>query len=198
MIREEFSAAYLERLCSGDPETELHFQAYFGRLILVKARARSCCHVDDVCQETFLRVFAVLRSPEGLRDPACLGAFVSRVCSNVIHEHRRDHHRHPNGLVAEEPSDGGSASPEERAMQDQRRERVRRVLEELRPLDREILSALLLRDEDRARVCAERGVSREDLRVKLLRARMRFRAAYERDATNGRGRPPLRAGSEVR
>ena len=189
MIREEFSAAYLERLCSGDSETERHFCAYFGRLVLLKARSRYCCHAEDVCQETFLRVLTVLRSPEGLRDPACLGAFVSRVCSNVILEHRRDHDRHPNGLAAQEPSDAGTASPEEHVMQAQRQQTVRRVLEELRPRDREILSALLLREEDRDRVCAEHGVTRDDLRVKLLRARMRFRAAYERDATNRRGRP---------
>jgi RNA polymerase sigma-70 factor, ECF subfamily len=187
--REEFSAAYLERLRSGDAETERHFSGYFGRLVLLKARARSCCHAEDVRQETFLRVLAVLRSPEGLRDPGCLGAFVSRVCSNVILEHRRDHDRHPSGVAPEEPSDAGTSSPEEQAMQEQRRQAVRRVLGELRPHDRELLSALLLRDEDRDRICAERGVTRDALRVLLLRARMRFRAAYESDATNRRERP---------
>lgn len=193
MNREEFSAAYLERLCSGDPETEGHFTAYFGRLILVKARARSCCHAEDIRQETFARVFAVLRSPGGLRDAACLGAFVSRVCSNVIHEHRRDHGRHPGGQADDAPSDDVSDNPEERLAQAQRRDIVRRVLQELRPRDREILRLLLIRDEDRARVCAELGVTRQDLRVKFLRARMRFRAAYECFATNRSERPEGRA-----
>ena len=62
--RHGFDAAYLQRLRDGDPETERHFCAYFGELILIKVRARPGWYAlaDDVRQETFLRVLRTLRS----------------------------------------------------------------------------------------------------------------------------------------
>jgi RNA polymerase sigma-70 factor (ECF subfamily) len=74
-----FDDAYVERLRSGDAVTEKEFVAYFSDLIRIKLRSRlrDGALVEDVRQETFLRVLRVLRSPEGLRDAACLGAFVN-------------------------------------------------------------------------------------------------------------------------
>src|SRR5262252_8057141 len=75
--RHPFDAVYLERLRSGDSETERHFYAYFSDLIRLKVRARGMApHFDDIRQETFMRVLRTIRRAEdGLRDPGALGAF---------------------------------------------------------------------------------------------------------------------------
>ena len=66
-----FDHAYLEHLRSGAPETEAHFIRYFSELILVKLRRQlpSRAIIDDVNQETFLRVFRALRTLGGIREP---------------------------------------------------------------------------------------------------------------------------------
>ena len=86
-----FDAPYVERLRSGDFRTQEHFVAYFSELIQLKLRARlrSPQAIEDVRQETFVRVFAALRSPGGIRQPERLGAFVNSICNNVLLEHYR-------------------------------------------------------------------------------------------------------------
>jgi RNA polymerase sigma factor (sigma-70 family) len=180
--REEFTAAYVDCLRAGVAETQAHFFSYFSRLILIKTRTRGCCHPEDIQQETFRRVWAALGSPEGLRDPACLGAFVSRLCSHVISEHFRDHGRHPEASDLEyEPTDACGPNPEEQLVKSQQQERVHRTLQKLRPRDRRVLSALFLNDEERDALRRELRLTQEALRILLVRARARFRAAYVAD-----------------
>ena len=73
-----FDAAYLERLAAGDPATERHFSEYFSELILIKLRARQYTRnvIEDIRQETFLRVLQALRR-KGIREPERIGAFVN-------------------------------------------------------------------------------------------------------------------------
>src|SRR5215831_20042501 len=82
--RHPFDGLYLERLRTGDSETERHFCAYFSDLIRLKVRARGmAAYLDDIRQETFVRVLRTVRSADdGLRDPGALGAFVNAVCGN--------------------------------------------------------------------------------------------------------------------
>ena len=56
--RYEFDRGYIERLVAGDAETERHFTRYFGDLLTMKLRSklRSAAQVEDVKQETFVRV----------------------------------------------------------------------------------------------------------------------------------------------
>jgi len=180
LIRQGFDAGYIERLRAGDVETERHFFAYFGELILIKVRARRRPYplADDVRQETFLRVLRTLRS-SGLRDPGSLGAFVNSVCNNVLLEFGRaqSRHRTPN----EEPPplpDLITPSAEARLMTDERRRAVRSVIEVLPRKDRELLRALFLEERDKAELCRELGVNRDYLRVLLHRAKNQFRALY--------------------
>ena len=65
---EAFDESYLQRLTSGDNTTEQHFVSYFGRLIRMKlrSRVRSQELIDDICQETFLRVLSKLRNKGGV------------------------------------------------------------------------------------------------------------------------------------
>src|SRR3989440_12273897 len=85
-----FSQAYVERLREGDPSTEQHFVAYFEQLLHIKLRSRMLTSdkVEDLRQETFIRVIAVLRK-DGVRQPERFGAFVNSICNNVLLEHYR-------------------------------------------------------------------------------------------------------------
>src|SRR5207249_7618861 len=85
-----FDKAYVERLREGDPSTEEHFVAYFEQLLHIKLRSRMLTSdkVEDLRQETFIRVIAVLRK-DGVRQPERFGAFVNSICNNVLLEHYR-------------------------------------------------------------------------------------------------------------
>ena len=86
-----FDKSYLERLRAGDFRTEQHFASYFGALIQIKMRShgRSSEDMEDIRQETFIRVFKALRSEGGIREPEKLGAFVNSICNNVRSEFYR-------------------------------------------------------------------------------------------------------------
>ena len=62
-----FDASYVERLRSGDANIEGHFVNYFSELIRLKLRSRlnSKEAIEDVRQETFMRVLALLRGESG-------------------------------------------------------------------------------------------------------------------------------------
>jgi RNA polymerase sigma-70 factor, ECF subfamily len=190
--RHTFDGPYLERLRSGDPETERHFFLYFGELILLKARGRGLgAQVDDVRQETFLRVLRTLRSPDGLRDPGALGAFVSTVCNHVMLEAGRSRKRH--GVAPEdEPDtrpDPSAHTAEARLITEERQRAVRRVLESLAPRERDLLSAVFLEERDKERVCEQMGVTRDYLRVLVHRAKNEFKARCESDDQLKASRP---------
>jgi len=72
-----FDKDYVERLRSGDRSTEHHFVAYFEQLLRIKLRARTLAsdRVEDLRQETFIRVIAALRREGGVRQPERFGAF---------------------------------------------------------------------------------------------------------------------------
>ena len=181
MNRHPFDILYLERLRAGDSDTERHFFAYFSDLIRVKVRARGmAASVDDIRQETFVRVLRTVRSRDGLRDAGALGAFVNAVCGNVILETGRA--LKYAGAEPPDEVDGApdptSADAESQFLTEERKAAVRSVIDKLEPRDRELLSALFLEEQDRDRVCERLGVSREYLRVLVHRAKLEFKARY--------------------
>lgn len=176
-----FDAGYVESLCEGDRQTQEHFVGYFSALLQVKLRARlqSRSAIEDVCQETFARVFAVLRKDGGLRDPERLGAFVNSVCNNVLLETYRSSSR-VESLDAEGRPEPPATGPDALTIVAARqiKEKVRRILLEMSPRDRTLLKAVFLDQRDRDEVCREFGVDREYLRVLLHRAKNEFKAEY--------------------
>jgi RNA polymerase sigma-70 factor (ECF subfamily) len=178
-----FDADYVRRLTDGDAETEQHFHAYFGRLLLIKLRSRLRAphEILDAKQETLLRVLVSLRQKRALEHPERLGAFVNAVCNNVLLEMGRtarrtvplgdDDHDTRWTLVADDDPEVSFVNAEQRV-------RVREVLQQLPERDRQILQQLFLEDEDKDTVCQRFGVDRQHLRVLLHRAKARFRQAY--------------------
>jgi len=176
---ESFDSAYVDRLRSGDFPTQEHFVAYFSRLIHLKLRSRlrSPQDIEDVRQETFVRVFAALRKDQGIREPERIGAFVNAVCANVL----RERYRLPSGEPLE---DGHTEIPDKGVdMIDiiafkQTQERVREILAELPERDRRIIKEIFIEERDKDDVCRDYGVNRDYLRVLLHRAKRVFKSHY--------------------
>jgi len=179
--RHPFDVLYIERLRAGDAETERHFFAYFSDLIKLKVRSRGLsASLDDIRQDTFVRVLRTVRTPGGLRDAGALGAFVNAVCGNVMRETGRS--QKVSGAEPrpehEDMPDTGALDAEAQVIVDERKLAVRRVIDDLEPRDRELLAALFLEEQDRDRVCERMGVTREYLRVLVHRAKQEFRSRY--------------------
>ena len=175
-----FDASYISNLCAGDLPTQEHFFGYFSELLQLKLRSRlqSPHAIEDVRQETFVRVFSVLRKG-GLRQPERLGAFVNTVCSRVLSEHYRSSGGSESLDVEGRPElPDKSASALEIVVARQVKDKVREILLDLEPRDRSLLKAVFLDERDRDEVCREFGVDREYLRVLLFRAKREFKAEY--------------------
>jgi RNA polymerase sigma-70 factor (ECF subfamily) len=184
--RFEFDRDYVDRLAGGDPETERHFTAYFGRLLTLKLRSklRSPSQVEDATQETFVRVLTTLKRKGGLESAGSLGAFVNTVCNNVVFELYRKGAR-----VAPLPEDHDE--PDERQplvdaslVAGEDRARVRAALAGLPQKEQELLRWLFFEERDKDEVCRELNVDRGYLRVLLHRAKNRFRERYAAGLTH--------------
>jgi RNA polymerase sigma-70 factor (ECF subfamily) len=176
--RDSFDSGYVRRLRDGDAETERHFAAYFGELLLIKLRAR-LRHphlIEDLRQETFVRVLTALKSKKGLESPESLGAFVNSVCNNLLFEmYRRDSQHRAIEMDDRFDAPADQASAESEMVNAERCEEVRQVLEELPLKDRELLRMVFYDDVDKAQICRSYRVEREYLRVLVHRAKGRFR-----------------------
>jgi RNA polymerase sigma-70 factor (ECF subfamily) len=182
-----FDAGYVDNLCAGDRQTQEHFVGYFTELLQLKLRSRlqSPHAIEDVRQETFARVFSVLRKDGGLRQPERLGAFVNMVCNHVLSEH----YRSTNGSESldvegrpELPDKGANALEIVTALQI--KDKVREILLDLEPRDRSLLKAVFLDERDRDEVCRAFGVDRDYLRVLLHRAKQEFKSEYVKRVGN--------------
>lgn len=178
-----FNQEYLQRLRDGDPETQRHFTRYFGELLNIKLRnrVRSPHLIEEVRQETFLRVLLIVRR-DGIAHPDRLGAFVNSVCNNVVLEVFRNETRSlPMPESVPEVTDE-APNPETAAFSIEQKSQIRRILDALPAKDRDLLRQIFLEERDKDEVCKTFQVDREYLRVLLHRAKARFRAALEQAA----------------
>ncbi len=178
---ENFDAAYVDRLRSGDFRTQEHFVAYFSELIQLKLRSRlrTPQAIEDVRQETFARVFNALRSPGGIRQPDRLGAFVNSICNNVLLEHYRDSTRSSSIDDQEEPDVVDPKIDILGAVAAKQMEgKVREILEQMSERDRRLIREVFLEERDKDAVCRDFGVDRDYLRVLLHRAKQSFKSLY--------------------
>ena len=177
-----FDEAYVERLRSCDPETERHFFVYFEKLLRIKLRARALAsdRVEDLRQDTFIRVIAALRREGGVRQPERFGAFVNSVCNNVLLEYYRSLGKNQQMDDTQEEIPDKVLDLEGVMVSKQCSEQVRKILWELPARDRELLRAVFLEEKEKDAVCREIGVDRNYLRVLLHRAKHKFKAVYEK------------------
>ena len=176
MTYQTFDDDYVNRLIAQDAETEHQFISYFNALLVIKLKRalRTRQAIEDVRQETFLRVFRAIRRNE-LAKPDRLGAFVNGVCNNVLAEYYRSVSR-----TGQLPADGLESSaeyrnPETELQAEERKRNVHGVLRELPPKDQELLRLIFIEEQEKDEVCRRCGVDRGYLRVMLHRAKNRFR-----------------------
>ena len=177
MEKQDFDAEYVTRLTEGDSSVERHFTTYFSEFLNIKLRRRwfDTSEIEDIRQETFLRVLQALRQKRALEYPERLGAFVNSVCNNIIFEFSKARARHPSFDPAEyEPIDHtidmhGSLVAEEN------KKRVRLVLNELPEGDHKLLKMVFLEEMDRDEICRVMNIDRGYSRVLLHRALVRFK-----------------------
>jgi RNA polymerase sigma-70 factor (ECF subfamily) len=175
-----FDADYVRRLIAEDPETERHFAAYFGDLLSLKLRSRlrSPELIEDVRQETFVRVLTALKKKGSLATPESLGAFVNAVCNNVLLETYRSIGRTAALDHETDETPAGDPSIECQVLQCEERVKVREAIAGLPPKDKDLIRWLFFEDRDKDDVCRELQVDREYLRVLLHRAKRRFRERF--------------------
>ena len=180
-----FDASYINKLRAGDAPTEQHFIAYFSELIVLKLRPRlrNQEQIAEVKQETFSRVFSLIRREGGLRHAERLGPLVNSICNNVLMEQYRSSNR------VEALEDGAAEllvectpSALNMVISEETRNLVRHTLNRLNERDRSLLQAVFLEERDKDEVCTEFGVDRDYLRVLLHRAKGSFRAMYSKQA----------------
>lgn len=176
-----FDESYLQRLRGGDFPTEQHFVDYFGQLLLIKLRSRlrSSQSVDDIRQETFVRVLKAVRTG-GVRSAEGLGSFVNSICNNVLQEYYRSSARSVSSQD-ETPLDPPDTSIDLDGMlvEKQTREQVNHALSMLSEKDRRLLRAIFFEEKNKDEICTDFGVDRDYLRVLLHRAKQSFRTLYE-------------------
>jgi RNA polymerase sigma-70 factor (ECF subfamily) len=178
-----FDQEYLKRLKDGDSETQRHFTRYFGELLSIKLRnrVRSPHLIEEVRQETFLRVLLIVRR-DGIDHPERLGAFVNSVCNNVVMEVFRNETRSTQMPETTPDVVDEGPSPETILSTRQRKSQVWKILETLPEKDRDLLRQVFLEERDKDEICREFDVDREYLRVLLHRAKARFRNALQQTA----------------
>jgi len=177
-----FSQAYVERLREGDPSTEQHFVAYFEQLLRIKLRSRRIPpdKVEDLQQETFIRVIGVVRKDGGVRQPERFGAFVNSICNNILLEYYRSSAKSQPMEDAHQDIPDKTLDLEGMLVTKQSGEQVRRILDGMPKRDRALLRAIFLEDKEKDMICRELGVDREYLRVLVHRAKDKFKALYEK------------------
>lgn len=178
---QKFDEAYIENLRKGDARTEEHFVSYFSELIHLKLRSRLSSRdaIEDVRQETFARVFVLLRGKEGIRNASALGALVNSICNHVLLEYYRSHSKSEameDSSEIDVPSEDIGVLGEMLSKSTQKT--VREILDKLTERDRQLLKNVFLDERDKDEVCAEFGVDREYLRVLLHRAKLSFKSFY--------------------
>jgi RNA polymerase sigma-70 factor (ECF subfamily) len=173
-----FDDDYIKRLAAGDAIVESHFGAYFGELLTLKLRVRlrSPQLIEDIRQETLLRVLKIVRN-KGVAHPERFGGFVCAVCNNVLMEMLRADRRHDQMEPEVEPADE-TVDLDAPLVNEQYRRQVEKVLDELSEKDRKLLRMYFLEERDKREICQHFQVADEYLRVLLHRAKARFRSMY--------------------
>ncbi|HWR34849.1 MAG TPA: sigma-70 family RNA polymerase sigma factor [Clostridia bacterium] len=179
MVLYTFDEAYVQGLKAGDPAAQQHFVNYFSELLVIKLRARFLSHdlIEDVRQETFVRVLAILKKDRGIDHPERLGAFVNSVCNNVLLEQYRANARTESLEDGDDPPDK-TIDLDRKLVSDEAKRMVEQILDGLAERDRRVLRAVFLEEQSKDQVCKDFGVDRDYLRVLLHRAKTQFRAKY--------------------
>jgi RNA polymerase sigma-70 factor (ECF subfamily) len=173
-----FDKDYVDRLRKGDVATEHHFVAYFEQLLRIKLRAKMlpATGLEDLRQETFVRVIAALRRDGGVRQPERFAAFVNSICNNTILDYYRSSAKNQPMEDVHTNIPDKTSHLEDMLVTKQASQRVRSILDGMPKKDRDLLRAIFLDEREKDDICREMGVDRDYMRVLLKRTKRAFNA----------------------
>ena len=176
----EIAADLVARIGRGarDAEEALVRRYGPGLLYLLRRRTRDPELALDLRQDTFRVALEKLRSSP-LDEPERLAAYLRAVALNLWIAHQRKGARRAttaDSEAVEAAADASESGPFDNVSRAQVRDAVGALLEELgTPRDREILTRLYLRDEDKDDICRALDVDATHFNRVLFRAKQRFR-----------------------
>jgi len=183
-LEAQVAADLVARIGVGSRDAEAEMIRRYGAslLYLLKRRTRDAELALDLRQDTFRIALEKLRSSR-LEEPERLAAYLRSVALNLlIAQWRKDRRRATTAdseIIDTVPDDAGG--PFENVSRDQVRDAVVALLRELgTERDREILTRVYLKEEDKATICAALGVDSVHFNRVLFRAKERFRELLER------------------
>jgi len=134
----------------------------------------ACPDVEDIVQEAIAR-WLVASQNEKIRNSETVGAFLNGICRNVISEYRRRSQRdEPMPEVVPEPPDRHLAEADLFEL----RQAIALGLAQLPERDRRILRAFYLEEKTKEEILEQTGLTDQNFRVILFRAKEKFRAIY--------------------
>ncbi|HEX5229713.1 MAG TPA: sigma-70 family RNA polymerase sigma factor [Bryobacteraceae bacterium] len=143
----------------------------------------ACPDIEDIVQEALARLMTASRDDK-IQNPEAIGAFLNGICRNVISEYRRRNLREdPMPEVVPEPPDRGIRDADLLEL----RESIDFGLAQLSTRDRGVLRSFYLEEKSKEEILRDSGMSDENFRVVLCRAKERFRAIFLEQAKH-RGR----------
>jgi len=132
--------------------------------------------LDDKIHDTFVVVVQAIRKGD-LREPQRLMGFVRTIVRRQVAAHidkvihtRRDQIELDTTVRVADPR----GNPEESAMFQQRNRIIHKVLHDLAPRDREILTRFYLMEQGQDQICAEMDLTETQFRLLKSRAKARF------------------------
>jgi len=161
---------------------ELHDQFYDRVKKYILASVRNEAVADDLVQETFLKVQNNLKA---VRDPAKISSWIFRIAYHLCQDHFRSLKKSPSG------DDGvfeGLADLEETPVQKkmEQEEMSRCVQDQLNLLPESLRSVVIFADImefSHQEIADVLGLSVENVKVRLHRARKKFKAILEKKCT---------------
>ncbi len=133
-----------------------------------------CPDVEDIVQEALMRFMLAVRE-DRIQNPEAVGAFLNGICRNVISEYRRKNMRdEPMPEVVPEPE--GRSLPDAELLE--LRQAIQQGMQQLSDRDRRVLGAFYLEEKSKDEILEQTGLSDQNFRVILFRAKERFRAIY--------------------
>ena len=134
----------------------------------------ACPDVEDIVQETLAR-FMLAGRQEKILNPDAAGAFLNGICRNVILEYRRRAMREdPMPEVVREPESARIGDADHFEL----REAIAHGLEQLSARDARVLRSFYLEEKSKEEILSDSGMTDQNFRVVLCRAKERFRAIY--------------------
>jgi len=167
----------VERIHNGETDGMEELYKLFSRGIrYYLCRQLGPQELDDKVHDTFLVVVNAIKNGD-LREPERLMGFVRTIVRRQIAAHidrvvqdRRDQTDLDTGSKVADPR----GTPEQAAMQREKSDLLKQVLDELSVRDREILTRFYLYEETQEQICEQMALSDTQFRLLKSRAKARF------------------------